>query len=904
MNRRGSTGRKRSHKGGGAEECKILRAILLAPSFDVFGPSEKLNWHARNVSRTVGPSVPMSEASARCAKGEPVLIRTATTHGDDRKGVVCPPTERKGTEVWFIHKRHRIVFVIDTSPSMRTLRGSSVAPPLSSVGAALGDCFLGLARPMGSLHQEVFVTVVAHVHTEVHSPRGNDARHGRDSVVNLVQGFLLHGRDRESARVAAEKLSKIVATALGKLEASLWALISAGKKCGVSATAAEEEAPRAAAPGSAFVVAPPSSLEPMIEAGVFALKWMPHDSLPAIVLVTDGVCRDKQLLTTYDGMIMQLCRRDITLHVLQLGVEAPGSSALGMVPDTDTIGRLCEMTGGTLYNPKLLASLIRIPATLLHAPAGSSDGGGSFGSSGGGSLGRLSSGGGGSFGSAGMKRQASFGALTSSHGGGFGSIGGGLDQTTGLFPSAFQQAILFRLSPLSGVEDQILDARSPLLQADHGIRVLLGRKVADRYRLPRVLIQRLVDMRNSEGFKLVEARFHGDRRELGNTGDTRGLHNTKVTFTWSMRWQTDVLLKYVVDFSPATPTVVHSSTGTTVSTSSSPSRPIGRSTTRTNGVTLGSAEVSVDIVCSADFMAKIGQRLGSSPGESERPRDRIFNDPAAQLRHFVRVLRDVDHMLVQVCGLIDPSLSASTFAAPVATLPSGGGALQSSSLPASSSPLRSRSAAMFSQGGPLRGLAHNSGYPAAAAAAAAAAARYKILGKLSVRDWQRWFQVLYFEVKCKGALQGIKSNKVATEVAPSDRVAARAQLMGALKRWCHREKNGRVLSSQLYLRLMDESTSSSAEPLGFCLVKLNWDPKGGFASFHMGFFNSDSATRQLISKELHGSLNLQAGPEGRRRQNRSIFEVTLRETAAKMVRRILPVLPSSFLLLIQFFFFW
>ena len=125
---------------------------------------------------------------------------------------------------------------------------------------------------------------------------------------------------------------------------------------------------------------PKALLEPMIEAGVFALRWLPPDATSGIVLVTDGVCRDKQLLTTYDGMIMQLCRRDITLHVLQIGsvddADSCANSPLGMVADIETLARLCEITGGGLYNPKLVKSLIRVPSTLSHGHTYSSYGGG------------------------------------------------------------------------------------------------------------------------------------------------------------------------------------------------------------------------------------------------------------------------------------------------------------------------------------------------------------------------------------------------------------------------------------------------------------------------------------------------------------------------------------------------
>jgi hypothetical protein len=96
-------------------------------------------------------------------------------------------------------------------------------------------------------------------------------------------------------------------------------------------------------------------------------------------------------------------------------------------------------------------------------------------------------------------------------------------------------------------------------------------------------------------------------------------------------------------------------------------------------VVLGVAEVKVDVLCTADFMQRLhalqpietdekapsysstakGSGVESSSGggaatsgeRQQRPRvDRLFKDPAEQLRHFVKVLRDVDQMLVQVRG--------------------------------------------------------------------------------------------------------------------------------------------------------------------------------------------------------------------------------------------------------------
>lgn len=369
----------------------------------------------------------------------------------------------------------------------------------------------------------MFVSIVAHVHTKVTPSDGVESHSiGRDSVVELVQGFLLSGSDTESCIASAAALAEEVIKELAKLEVVLWTMIkpftsvsppssskdpmapsssSSTKKrrksvptnnISVPQIRGTSSLPKSGGTSRVILCAPPSSLEPMIEAGVFALKWLPLDGLPSIVLVTDGVCRDKQLLTTYDGMIMQLCRRDITLNVLQLGIEeGSGSAAFGMVSDTDTIGRLCEMTGGSLFNPKLLKSLIRLPATILSASSvGSTNGG----SSEDGSYGNLMSSknsstySGGNFSSIGSLRNtmsaSSLSMLSSWSSFPVPNLTRSMSNSRedGLRPSAFHQAMLFRLSPLSGMEG---DQLNPILsfsgpEGDPSFKVILIRQAADR----------------------------------------------------------------------------------------------------------------------------------------------------------------------------------------------------------------------------------------------------------------------------------------------------------------------------------------------------------------------------------------------------------------------------------------
>ena len=161
--------RRRTERSPRSDAPNLFRVVVLAPGFDRFGPCERAAWHLSHMRRFVGPAVTnMPAAEAMCERGEPALLRGLSS-GDERKpSLLCPPPDRtRGTEVRFLHRHHCVVFVLDTSPSMRTLRSSSAAPPLSTAANALADCFRGLVRPIageegaGGRRHDMFVSVVA-----------------------------------------------------------------------------------------------------------------------------------------------------------------------------------------------------------------------------------------------------------------------------------------------------------------------------------------------------------------------------------------------------------------------------------------------------------------------------------------------------------------------------------------------------------------------------------------------------------------------------------------------------------------------------------------------------------------------------------------------------------------------
>ena len=1107
----------------------VHRAVVLAPSVREFRSIERAEWHFQHLNCELEINIKHDAFVTKEGHHEPTLlfVQASSRYADEGsdKGLLTPPTESGvGSEIWFFSRRQRIVFVIDTSPSMFTLRGSNGVPPLSEVGEALADCFQGLAHPMGSLRQEVFVSVVALIHTDcsekqygTHPGAVRNRREttfsGRYSVVNLVQGFCLSGSNshstnikipskwkhgnkkknenfyeeeyeeadskcldnittRDTTRASASKnaplqqqqggvdndkhtpsslpietpaieafyraklLSDVVINALERLEARMWESVECGKfgeradqlnNHGKSKEASDHHETDDILYHDEILLhpgimpfSPKALLEPMIEAGVFALRWLPPDATSGIVLVTDGVCRDKQLLTTYDGMIMQLCRRDITLHVLQIGsvddADSCANSPLGMVADIETLARLCEITGGGLYNPKLVKSLIRVPSTLSHGHTYSSYGGGhsSIHSSNKSDTMHIDRSSGSTYGSESSIRWSHesstlLGTVASNEGGDNDTDGrsslyvnsnsnsiktsqsdsstlsgewpkngirrdfSSLQKVDRFASSAFQQAFFFRLSPLSIVETEkriinrqkikggalssssvfqlssSLSSRNELemflsatknkenrsryeetvryesqaarefvqkelqhnimmpLSTELGFRFFLQRFPLQRYTLPRICLHRIVGMRNSEGFKLLEAKFdyferarmkidvNNDKR-IGEyvDRDISGAKDYHVTFVWSLRWQVDVLLEYSLNFIPA--------------------KKVKQQEGHSVILSVGEASVHIDVVCNASFQEKLKSRMSHSGSNiisnldsanatatlmtplpistmsklpSDRPRDKIFNDPAVQLMHFITMLRQVDEMLVQLC---------SVFLYP---------------LVATKKNHHSQRLKQKNEGGrTIKDCDATYSKEEDVNIDTITKQRYVVIGQLSVRDWHRWFEVIYFEVWVQTDVSLLREasvtpglrlyseqtamlsgndvwhlsdriNDESTDLSTSftnkfskrggDRVrmnlgcirglSAREELISRLREWCFAKgQSGQVLRKGiLYLRhIYSDSVSPKSRNsslTGFCIIKLSWNLlSGGLASFHLGFFNTSVTARIGLVEDLHLAL--------------------------------------------------
>ena len=91
-------------------------------------------------------------------------------------------------------------------------------------------------------------------------------------------------------------------------------------------------------------VGSPVSLGEVLENAAYALKSMPMEAAPVVVLFTDGVCAFEH---TYDDMLMQYSRHKIACHIVQLGSKDQPHTSFGYVPDAQLLRFVAIRTKGS-----------------------------------------------------------------------------------------------------------------------------------------------------------------------------------------------------------------------------------------------------------------------------------------------------------------------------------------------------------------------------------------------------------------------------------------------------------------------------------------------------------------------------------------------------------------------------
>jgi hypothetical protein len=86
----------------------------------------------------------------------------------------------------------------------------------------------------------------------------------------------------------------------------------------------------------------------LLQNSTVALKLMPNEACPGLVLVTDGTGTLPENSNAYDNLFMLMNREDICCSAIQVGSGYKPYSNYGYVPDPDSLAHLVTATYGCI----------------------------------------------------------------------------------------------------------------------------------------------------------------------------------------------------------------------------------------------------------------------------------------------------------------------------------------------------------------------------------------------------------------------------------------------------------------------------------------------------------------------------------------------------------------------------
>ena len=111
-----------------------------------------------------------------------------------------------------------------------------------------------------------------------------------------------------------------------------------------------------------------ANLSRILHAGHFALKLLPREGRPQIILITDGAMKSNVHDNTF---VRQFAEEDVTCHIIQIGSVhsfIPGRN-FGFVPDTEILMFLAKATGGSFTYSDQCRPVVDEPATTFNTMA-------------------------------------------------------------------------------------------------------------------------------------------------------------------------------------------------------------------------------------------------------------------------------------------------------------------------------------------------------------------------------------------------------------------------------------------------------------------------------------------------------------------------------------------------------
>ncbi len=228
--------------------------------------------------------------------------------------------------------------------------------PLDLLADSLEICLKGLLTPkvevQGGLDLQIYISVIAYCEVV-------------DKVWSLLQGYLLHP---STLPEAIRYIRHEILAAESRFRQTLEKVDAIKSSRGEDRSKMEFEDDFPLDPPLSSTDT--NCMAQITQKCGLALNFLPSDAAPLIVLLSDCVFQ-RSPSVLYDGVVMQLCRNWTAVHTVQLvsghdpllrGVSRGDGSlnlncaknsnafnAFGYMPDGDAVKHLCSVTGGTYF---------------------------------------------------------------------------------------------------------------------------------------------------------------------------------------------------------------------------------------------------------------------------------------------------------------------------------------------------------------------------------------------------------------------------------------------------------------------------------------------------------------------------------------------------------------------------
>jgi len=293
-------------------------ATIMVKDASQFNVVERSIWHLNKMYKTL----PMWNPKRAVEINENLSLLTLSSSAKHERPVLSPQTQLN-----FVYRKYRFVVSIDTSMSLFATDITTGLPLFSSISQKLHCMFLEIVRAVYIpnteivFSPEIFVSVVA------------QGTHPNPIVV-LVQAFKLSAQNLPA-------LLKILENRLRDLEDKIVNTLKAT---------------------DAGVANVSEDLSNALRNAALALKFLPKDACPVLVVLTDGVLGPPSRMGEYDNLVTDFNRHGIPINILQLGQNLDYSTLpFGFLDNTKSLHWMCTFL---LMSHSLLTHWLKLSFTL------------------------------------------------------------------------------------------------------------------------------------------------------------------------------------------------------------------------------------------------------------------------------------------------------------------------------------------------------------------------------------------------------------------------------------------------------------------------------------------------------------------------------------------------------------